>query len=317
MPKPPPADYGIGTVACLTGLTTHTIRAWEKRHGAVEARRDPSGRRRYSPADVECLTKLKQLVDLGERIGGLAGLQPAELDARLDTLQTRDTRQAAPAPKLRTAFFGPGARGLADTAADLCAVSDVNTTATAAEIADAPPIANALVVEMSSLAPAAVEPLTQLAKDSARAVIVVYGFARDEDLRRLAQADVIIARSPASRADLSRAISEASQQLSATAAFQRVTDTPAEPAEALPRFTVDELARIGSISTSIECECPHHLVTLISNLRAFELYSADCTNKNAADAAMHEYLFRETVRANQIFETALRRLVDYEGIEID
>ena len=65
--------YGIGTVARLTGLTTHTIRAWEKRHGAVSAARDTSGRRRYAPADVERLTKLKQLVDLGERIGGLAG----------------------------------------------------------------------------------------------------------------------------------------------------------------------------------------------------------------------------------------------------
>ena len=31
---------------------------------------------------------------------------------------------------------------------------------------------------------------------------------------------------------------------------------------------------------------------------------------------MHEYLYRETLRANGIIENALRHLLDYEGIDL-
>lgn len=316
-------DYGIGTVARLTGLTTHTIRAWEKRHGAVAARRDSAGRRRYAPADVERLTKLKQLVDLGERIGGIAQRPLAELDAQLTALDAR----AAPTPRqsapLRIGIYGAGAAGLAELiagAARRCDTDDVRADVTAAELNENAPDVDCVVVGTGSVAPASVADLERLARrDAGQAVIVVYGFARDEDLRRLARAGVIIVRAPVSAADIGRALGEADITRSAATVLARALDPDALRPDAVdaPRFTADELTRIGAISTSIDCECPHHLATVISNLRAFERYSADCANRDAADAAMHEYLYRETVRASAIIENALRHLMVYEGIELD
>lgn len=314
--------YGIGTVARLTGLTTHTIRAWEKRHAAVDAQRDASGRRRYAPADVERLTKLKQLVDLGERIGGLAQCSLAELNTRLTALDTG----AAPAPRphdpLRIGFYGAGADSVAKLLADRSGqfeIAEIVDDATPAKLLAAAPDTDCLLFNTASVAPAIVNDLETLARsDAKRSVIMAYSFARDEDLLRLATAGVIIVRSPPSAADLHRALAEAAQMRAASTLLDHALDAGSEQRGVadISRYTAAELTRIGSISTSIDCECPHHLATVISNMRAFERYSADCSNRDAADAAVHEYLYRETVRANLIIENALRHLLEYEGIEL-
>jgi PAS domain-containing protein len=45
----------------MVGLSPHTIRAWERRHGAVVPVRTSSGQRRYSLADVETLKRIKDV----------------------------------------------------------------------------------------------------------------------------------------------------------------------------------------------------------------------------------------------------------------
>jgi len=47
------ATLSIGDVVTATGIGEATLRAWERRFGFPEPRREPSGHRRYSAADVE------------------------------------------------------------------------------------------------------------------------------------------------------------------------------------------------------------------------------------------------------------------------
>ena len=75
----PDAKYQIGTVARVTGLSTHTIRVWERRYGVVEPARTPGGSRVYSDADVTKLRLLKRLTDGGHSIGRIAHLSETEL----------------------------------------------------------------------------------------------------------------------------------------------------------------------------------------------------------------------------------------------
>lgn len=70
----------ITAVSRLTGLGPHTLRAWEKRYGAVSPRRDGNGRRLYSPEDVSRLRKLASAVSRGYAIGKVALLPDVELD---------------------------------------------------------------------------------------------------------------------------------------------------------------------------------------------------------------------------------------------
>jgi MerR family transcriptional regulator, light-induced transcriptional regulator len=69
----------LGAVVRLTGLSEHTLRAWERRHRAVVPLRTPRGTRRYREADVRRLRLLRDAVEAGHRIGDLASLPDEEL----------------------------------------------------------------------------------------------------------------------------------------------------------------------------------------------------------------------------------------------
>jgi PAS domain-containing protein len=56
------ADFRIGEVAALVGLSPATIRAWERRHGIVAPGRSRFQHRRYSSDDVETLRRVRDVV---------------------------------------------------------------------------------------------------------------------------------------------------------------------------------------------------------------------------------------------------------------
>ena len=73
------AKYQIGAVARVTGISTHTIRVWERRYRAVEPARTRGGSRVYSDADVDKLLLLKKLIGQGLAIGRIAHLSVEDL----------------------------------------------------------------------------------------------------------------------------------------------------------------------------------------------------------------------------------------------
>jgi MerR family transcriptional regulator, light-induced transcriptional regulator len=94
------ARYQIGAVARVTGLSTHTLRVWERRYGVVTPARTPGGSRVYSDADVNKLRLLKRLTGEGHSIGRIAHLSINELrDMIGDERPGRGAGEAAmPAP---------------------------------------------------------------------------------------------------------------------------------------------------------------------------------------------------------------------------
>lgn len=73
--------YKIGTVTKLTGLSPFLLRAWENRYGLLEPQRSETGRRFYTPEDVETLLAVKRLLDRGHAIGEVASWGPARIRA--------------------------------------------------------------------------------------------------------------------------------------------------------------------------------------------------------------------------------------------
>jgi DNA-binding transcriptional MerR regulator len=72
------ASYPIRAVSRLTGIGIDTLRAWERRYGAVAPVRDERGRM-YSDADIARLRLLRGAVEQGHSIGRVAELTDAEL----------------------------------------------------------------------------------------------------------------------------------------------------------------------------------------------------------------------------------------------
>lgn len=88
-------NYTIRTVTQMTGLSDHTIRAWERRYGVLKPARTETNRRLYDDDDVERLRLLNQGVSQGHTIGQIARLSADELRKLVAT----DERTARPSAR--------------------------------------------------------------------------------------------------------------------------------------------------------------------------------------------------------------------------
>ena len=109
----PDVFHSIKAVAQQTGLSTHVIRVWEKRYGAVRPVRTSSNRRVYSSIEVQRLDLLRRATELGHSIGNIARLSPESLAQLLQNQSTSSDNlplSRALSPTART-----GSAGFEDT----------------------------------------------------------------------------------------------------------------------------------------------------------------------------------------------------------
>lgn len=71
--------YPMKAVARLTGLSPDTIRAWERRYGAIAPERSDGAHRLYSDGDVERLILLRRVTEAGHGIGRASRLPDDDL----------------------------------------------------------------------------------------------------------------------------------------------------------------------------------------------------------------------------------------------
>ena len=88
--------HRIQRVAKLTGLSTHVIRAWERRYGVVQPARGGNRYRVYSDEDVALLRYLKGEVEKGQSIGQLVAEGRDELLSRAKTIHMIAAASSAP-----------------------------------------------------------------------------------------------------------------------------------------------------------------------------------------------------------------------------
>ncbi len=192
--------------------------------------------------------------------------------------------------------------------------------------------ADLIIVQCATVFPDTIELIKNrtVAAGAARA-IVVYHYTQqktavmmEEHVNRLTPL-----RSPITAADL-KSVCEADlamaeirnmslNELSEGESFEPVIEPFLEPVEeeiASRQFSDELLARVSRISTSVECECPHHLASLLLALNAFESYCLQCANRDEKDAMLHALLHRKTASARLIMENALSTLAEAEGFEL-
>ena len=150
--------------------------------------------------------------------------------------------------------------------------------------------------------------------------VIVYGFGRTRDAEIARDANIVPLRSPVDVDEVRAAVMRAYAPAAAPIQNPAVADLgeskwrfsgPAAPR----RFDNQQLARLARASTAIDCECPHHLAQLVGDLTAFEVYSAQCANRDEDDAALHHYLHQTTAQARALIEAALERVAEAEGID--
>jgi DNA-binding transcriptional MerR regulator len=310
-------------VSRLTGISPHVLRVWERRYGAVTAQRAENGRRMYTRQDVDRLLLLKHLVDRGDSIGQVADLDDEALRERgaavRESVETREelSLQATVRVAVLGDFLPSQLRRASSLPGRIQIVSRGASVASfRADVRRLRP--DALAIEHAVLDADAVQLVRELrAASGARRVVLLYAFAREADLRPLRELGVRTLRSPASLDEIFAALLDPAWSAAEPAAPEAAPEEADESADmSIPsrRFEPNELAQLASASTTVECECPKHLVDLVMSLSAFEAYSASCESRSPADAALHAYLHATTAQARARIEHALARVAEAEGL---
>lgn len=312
--------YRIGTVARLTGISPDTLRIWERRYSVVDPMRSAGGGREYTAGDVERLQLIKQLVDSGDAIGSIAGLDTEALIARsMRSFSASVVAGKAPRKPCSVMVVGEAlAARLLGQASDL---DDLEVVAAGATIRDClashprRPV-DVLVIEIATVHEDTTREVVSWLEDAgAHKALVVYRFAAEDVLQRLPAGRVQTVRAPVTPGVV-RDLCLGMRPLDAMA-----DAVPGQPGVSLlvkpRRYSNEALSRLALVSTAVNCECPRHLAELITSLVAFERYSSECENRNLKDAALHAYLHATASHARNLIEDALAHVIDVEGIEVD
>ena len=311
----------IGAVARLAGVSPHTLRKWETRYGAVAPRRTEGGERVYTHADVERLRLIKRLADVGLSLRALAGMSLDALAGAWEQVGGEaPLAQAEALGPVRVAILGGALAAAADRPgagpARMEIIASADTPqALAAALGGAD--FDVLMLECPTVdrdTRRAVRELRE--KLAARAAVVVYRFGARADVLAVQTPGVVAVRAPADRAALEQAALglRLSRAQAPDAAPRLLYGGDAEVPP--PRISRAAIARVARLSPRLLCECPHHLADILLGLRAFEQYSAECESRNAEDAALHRSLWRSAAQARALFEQALERVAEAEGIEL-
>ncbi len=305
------SEYSIGVVSRLTGIAAGTLRMWERRYSVAAPRRGEKKNRQYSAQDIERLTLMKRLVDKGHAPSKIAKLTTDSMSELLTATQSLANKRT---PQKAIDVIAVGERFMVEgnqLSGQLRAVRkhrSLDLLTQSREVAKA----DVLIMEIATLQPTSGEIIRELVtKCGALGAIVIFRISTQRTLSALENAGTVCLRDPVSIEHISRACQV---MFNGTAGNNQMD--PGYGGNTGNLFTPDQLRQIASLSPAIKCECPHHLADLITNLNAFEQYSAECINNSPEDRDLHEDLRVTSARSRALLEQALKRLMKAENIVI-
>ena len=312
-----------------------TLRIWEQRYQLTSREVSASGNRLYSTSDVQRIALLKQLSDLGHAIGTIAALDMEQLRQVAVTHVSTIAGSAQPLAPVREpthwriAVVGVSLAhrlqhpSLLNRLGRAPLVSGPFVSLAQAVKARAGQTVDALLVQVHGLHDASLAELQAAAGAlGARRVAVLYGFAKESVCKAFVAAGVALLREPQADAALDEWLcrlhsDDWPHKRSATpAALPGLSSLVGMAVDAIPARQYDDatLTNFAALLSTIDCECPRHVVDLLMQLSHFETYSAECEKLSPADIALHAYLCQTAAAARHLFEIALERLAIHEGV---
>lgn len=311
------AEYNIGAVAKLTGISTHNLRVWEKRYGlSLLGERSASGRRVYGEADVDRLSLIKQCIDQGHSVSNLVPLSIDELRSNLAQLNqadsTRDTqREPCQLTIISQSSYLFDANRLASRGIELThsgrRLETLHEQSQRIDIliVESPLITDELIQQLSSLK----------AEKSPKLILFIYRIAHQQAITRLRNLGIRPVKSPIEVMEVEDILFRFVDRLKSRS---NTATLEWSASDQLPDrlFTSEQLDSLQGRPYNINCECPRHMSEIIKSLDAFGSYSLQCQNNNDDDAALHAKLFKQTCIARSLIENMLQEVLDAEGIKL-
>lgn len=324
-------EYKIGAVSKITGIGTETLRAWERRYQAVVPSRSESGDRVYSSEDLSRLFLLKNLSDAGNSIGTIARLPLNQLKSKWENSvqlsemtseanSYRGGNELSRSQNCKVLLLGEDfPLRILDGMSDFKGIDLLGHVDSMEqwELAYPDISAHIVIIETPTINESTRKFVSNLLKESnIWHVLVLYGFGSQVEINQLQSPQVSTVRSSIDVYELARLCIDRSGGDPKNLIADSNATVYLEDSIPTRRYSSKQLDRLSRISTSIQCECPMHLSELIKNLVNFEIYSAECENKNDRDAELHAFLHATTAQSRALLEDALAHVIKFENLEI-
>ena len=313
--------YRIGAISKVTGIPVSTLRIWEQRYGALKPTKTEGNQRLFSELDVSKAHLLKQLTSSGHGIGAIAPLELDELRKLSNLHNPTQTQEQGPtrAEPLHIAVVDTALANRIESKkfrsvlhSQIFRVVGVVDQLDQALSTDWPHNTDVLLIKVTSLQKSVFDSIQQFhKKKNFLHTVVLYNFAPDMLVQAMRASGLTVRRDPISDIELA-------ELLQSVLMLQPLLTTEGITIHSGPRkFSDAVLKRVANIPTNVLCECPKHVAELITQLANFETYSQDCLSRNEADANLHAYLQVISGSARALFENALEKIADHEGITLN
>ncbi len=315
-------NYRIGAISKLAGIPVPTLRVWETRYAAFNPIKTEGQHRLYGEEDLLRATLIKQLCDEGHGISAIANLSAQALSQLHHKHRNGKTREDSPShtQHVTLAVVGLGLAGRIEAkkfAMNLLGssieVTNIFTDLDAARTDGFKKPAEILLIKVNTLHEIVMRDIEAIKiKNKATQTIVLYNYGREQVEHTMRAAGMLVRREPISDYELAELIRSV-LTVEANHSLHEVTPSAMIPAR---KYSDETLARVAGISTNVLCECPRHVAEIIAQLASFEQYSQECLNKSTEDAHLHAYLTSVSGSARALFEHALEKVAQHEGIEL-
>lgn len=312
--------FRIGAVSKTTGIPVSTLRIWEARYRAFTPIKTEGKQRLFQEHDVSKAILLKQLSSEGYAISTIANLDLDQLRRMSNVQSSAQSKRSAQGEPVTLAVVGLGlanrieskkfTSGLGQNRVKVTDVWMDLETASHAALSEKPQV---LLIKVNTLQTSVHSSIQSLVQTHQFAqTIVLYNFAPEAIVKAMKFSGLIVRRAPISDVELAELL----QSVVFVDQARAQEFGTSGPVIASRKYSEATLMRVANISTNVLCECPRHVAELISQLASFEQYSQECLNKNAEDAHLHAYLRSISGSARSLFENALEKIAQHEGIDL-
>ena len=324
--------YKIGAVSNITGLTTHSIRAWERRYGLKIAQRSEKGTRLYTDEDITLLSLLRDLKKRGDAIGELAGLSEETLRERLKLYKPvpESMPEATPHKELADDSCKPiRAMVLGDTLAEYLGsnVSEGLQFRVQCKASTPEDALDQLNLEKIDILLARIQNLGTHSgeflerwneKTHNKPALVFYDLSNSALIAELTQLGAKMVKWPVDLVILSQMVTDYCMfyRLHEVRALWKGTEQ-VEASSGVPKrlFSNAQLMNLLQASNKGKCDCLKNISFILSEVNSLEACFDDLSGCLGEDRAFHQELHQKTAQARALFESMLIEVCSHEKLE--
>jgi DNA-binding transcriptional MerR regulator len=311
-------SYSIGVVARLTGLTTHTLRMWERRYGLGASKRTKTGQREFTKVDLDHLKLIKLLIDDGLRIGDIAKLPKKTLsalniksDLKADSQLDYEPISTTIIGRSLSNYFTSHSKRYPKLNMDMSRL----TIDTWLQKESAKTDARVFFLEIDRIIKTHIKPLKQLSLDN-KSVVIAYKLASHQDIEELKSSGITMLQGELNSGKIDPEVKKSVELQTTKTLLKRSTEqfNLGLPLQKPRYFDESELENAANMKNILDCECPNHISEIIKKLNEFENYSQQCDADNWNQAATHACIYAYTSQARSLMEQALMAVINEQEL---